>query len=100
MLRVFWRCRPIDIRVPDSFDPEDSTSPPGVKWPWVVCRMVLAFYQADLAELWSVLPISHNGMYSDIKYLVPKSDFASFKKFSRTESLADKGRTEEQALTV
>ena len=62
--------------------------------------MVLALYQADLAELWSVLHIRNNGTYSDIKYLVHKSDFASFGKFASTESLANKKRTEEQALKV
>ena len=62
--------------------------------------MVLACYQADLAELWSILHIRTNGTYSDIKYLVPKKDFASFEKFASTESLADKKRTEEQALQV
>ena len=62
--------------------------------------MVLGFYQADLAEQWSVLHIGANGTYSDIKYLVPKSDSASFKRFANPESLADKRRTEEQALEV
>ena len=75
---------------------------PLMRWctSFVKCRMVLACYQADLAELWSILHIRTNGTYSDIKYLVPKKDFASFEKFASTESLADKKRTEEQALQV
>lgn len=41
-----------------------------------------------------------NGNFADIKYLVSKSEFASFEKFASAESLVDKRRTEEHTLQV
>ena len=46
--------------------------------------MTLAFYQAGLVELWSVLLMRQNGTYANINYIVHRSDFSSSQKFTDT----------------